>query len=395
VTVRHVVALAAVVLAACASVPSADELALPPASLEHEPIEVPPIELTLDLSIDATLRTPPSPVAGFPLGVYEKDFDMPIQYHPRVQYFIDLFTGRFRDRFTVWLSRRGRFEEMITRELDARGMPDELSLLPLVESGYSVSALSRASAMGLWQFMAGTARLEGLEVSTYLDERRDPGLATIAALQHLQKLYDRYGSWYLSLAAYNSGGGRVDRALAAKNIAVPANDSAFWQIRDVLPQETRDYVPAFIASSVLAQYPDLFGLDEISVERPEPIDTVVVPDATDFAVIAEAAGITEAEVRRLNPQYVRGVTPNRRASPVRLPSGTAPAFQVAYAAVPPNKRVRVREHVVRNGETLSGIAKRYGTTVAAIQEANNIKRANRLRVGQRLRIPLAATRRSG
>jgi membrane-bound lytic murein transglycosylase D len=281
---------------------------------------------------------------------------------------------------------------MIVDELRARDLPIELLHLPLVESGYSTSALSRASALGLWQFIAGTARIEGLEVSSWVDERRNPERATAAALQHLEKLHSQYGSWYLALSAYNAGPGRVNRALDRRGIGTPTDESSFWAIRDLLPRETRDYVPLFIAASVISRYPALFGFDGVEPQLPDLYDVVTVPDATDLVVIAEAAGTTEVEIRRLNPQYIRGVTPPDRSAPIRLPEGLASAFEVAYSAIPPEKRIRVREHIVRRGETLSAIAARYGTSVRVIQDANGIRRPDRLQIGQRLRIPVAQTR---
>ena len=160
----------------------------------------------------------------------------------------------------------------------------------------------------------------------------------------------------------------------------------------MLPSETRNYVPKLIAATVIARNRALFGFADVAPMPPVAMDEVVVPDATDFDVIAEAAGVTVGEIAALNPQYYRGVTPPRRASNVKVPAGTGEAFTVAYAAIPPAERVRYRDHVVSRGETLSGIASTYGVTVAALQETNGIARANRIRVGQRIRIPSAARR---
>jgi membrane-bound lytic murein transglycosylase D len=382
-------------LPACATrapvaVPLPEPLRPPVDVAQPGPADIPPIELVLDVPVH--LPDAPVPLAGFPTGVYANDFEIPIQYHVRVGDFLELFTGRFRNDFSIWLSRRGRFETMIVDELRARDLPIELLHLPLVESGYSTSALSRASALGLWQFIAGTARIEGLEVSSWVDERRNPERATAAALQHLEKLHSQYGSWYLALSAYNAGPGRVNRALDRRGIGTPTDESSFWAIRDLLPRETRDYVPLFIAASVISRYPALFGFDGVEPQLPDLYDVVTVPDATDLVVIAEAAGTTEVEIRRLNPQYIRGVTPPDRSAPIRLPEGLASAFEVAYSAIPPEKRIRVREHIVRRGETLSAIAARYGTSVRVIQDANGIRRPDRLQIGQRLRIPVAQTR---
>lgn len=385
----------ALLLPACAArapvvLPEPEPVRAPLDVAEPGTPDIPPIELVLDVPVH--VPDAPVPLDGFPAGVYANHFEIPIQYHVRVGDFIELFTGRFRNDFEIWLSRRGRFEAMIVDELRTRDLPIELLHLPLVESGYSTSALSRASALGLWQFIAGTARIEGLEVSPWVDERRNPERATAAALQHLEKLHTLYGSWYLALAAYNAGPGRVNRALERRGIQTPTDESSFWAIRDLLPRETRDYVPLFIAASVVSRYPALFGFEGIEPQLPDRYDVVTIPDATDLIVIAEAAGTTEDEVRRLNPQYIRGVTPPDRSALVRLPEGLGAGFEVAYAAIPPDERIRVKEHVVRRGETLSGIAARYGTTVRIIQDANGIRRPDRLQIGQVLRIPMTRTR---
>jgi membrane-bound lytic murein transglycosylase D len=389
---RHHLASAAALL--CAATIGCRPQAVPQLPAAPDPFdlgdigagELPPLDLLLD-AIPVHHAEPPTPLSGFPAGVYENDFEMAIHFHPRVLDFIDLFTGRFRDRFAIWLGRRGRFEPMITDALRDKGLPAELLHLPLVESGFSVTALSRARALGLWQFMAGTARIEGLEVSAWLDERRDPERATLAAVQHLERLQRRYGSWYLALAAYNSGPGRVDRALAARGLPIRSPDSAFWTIRSGLPAETRDYVPSFLAAAVISRYPALFGFSDVLPAEPDQYDVVTVPDETELAVIAKAAGVAPEEVAYLNQQYVQGVTPPGRSAAVRIPAGTAEAFEVAYAAIPPAERVTIRWHVVRSGETLSSIAARYGSTVDAIRMANGITQPNRLSVGRRLRIP--------
>jgi membrane-bound lytic murein transglycosylase D len=319
-------------------------------------------------------------------------YDMEMALNDRVQFWIDLFTGRERDNFARYLSRQGIYEDMINERLAARDLPRELLYLALIESGFSPVARSRASAIGLWQFMAATARAEGLEVSEFVDDRRHADRATDAALQHLQRLYDQFGSWYLAAAAYNSGAGRVQRALRRSANSERGHDSLFWRIHSALPAETRNYVPKLIAATVIARNRTRFGFEDVIVLRPASLDTVVVPDATDLEVIAEAAGISREFVVELNPHLYRGVTPPRRQTAVLLPDGRGEPFAIAFAAIPPEKRLRFLEHVVRRGETLSGIASRYGSSVPLLQEANGIRRANQIRVGQRIRIPSAGMR---
>jgi membrane-bound lytic murein transglycosylase D len=371
--------------------PTLDDLAVPV-------VEVPGInEIALVTFEPAPFPDPagveiPSSKERAPAGLDLSGYDISMAVNERVQYWIDLFTGRERDRFALYLARQGQFEEMINQKLRDRGLPSELLYLALIESGFSPVARSRARAVGLWQFITGTARLEDLEVSEFVDERRHAERATTAALNHLEKLYAQFGSWYLAAAAYNSGSGRVERALARRAGGARGHDSLFWRIHAVLPAETRNYVPKLVAATVIARNRELFGFDGISPMRAPAVDTVTVPDATDLDVIAEAAGVTKEAVAELNPHFYRGVTPPRRSAQVLLPDGVADAFSVAFASIPPEKRVRFREHVVRRGETLSQIAARYGTTISVIQAANGIRRANRIQVGQRLRIPSSATR---
>jgi membrane-bound lytic murein transglycosylase D len=327
--------------------------------------------------------------AGVLEGVNPTDFDFPFHYNERVGFWVDYFAGRNRERFALWLARKGRYEAFIREQLRARGLPQDLIYLAMVESGFSPQALSRAKAVGIWQFMAGTARLEGLEVSEYVDERRDPVRSTEAALNHLKKLYDQFGSWYLAAAAYNAGPGRIARILEERVGGARGADSLLWKIEDALPAETRNYVPRILAAAIVSKYAERFGFGDVEPLPPDTFDVVEVPDATELAVIAQAAGAPEEEIKRLNPHFYRGVTPPGRAVTVRIPAGRAEAFAVAYAKIPPERRVRVKQHVVKKGETLSGIAARYGVTVAALRKANRLegKDDRRLPVGKRLRIP--------
>jgi membrane-bound lytic murein transglycosylase D len=378
-------------VAACAHNPAA----LPkPAvvDIDFDPLEVDPIDLIgEDFEPAPFLVSPtdaiPTSEAEAPEGLNLSGTTIPLQINPRVQFWLDAFTGRERERFRLYLARQGRYEDMIRSKLRGAGLPEELLYLAMIESGYSPIARSHASAVGMWQFMAATARIEGLEVSEYVDERRHVELSTDAAVRHLERLYGQFGSWYLAAAAYNSGSGRVSRALRSRANGETGDDSLFWRIHDVLPRETRDYVPKLVAATIIAMNRAAFGFDDVLPFDPQPVDLAMVPDATDLAIIAEAAGVEEDDILSLNPHLPRRMTPPGREYEVFLPPGTAPAFVVAYAEIPPDKRVRFLEHTVRRGETLSHIAARYGTSIRLVQETNGIRNANRLRVGQRLRIP--------
>ncbi|HEX7050495.1 MAG TPA: LysM peptidoglycan-binding domain-containing protein [Longimicrobiales bacterium] len=313
------------------------------------------------------------------------DFDIPIEYNDRVRFWMEYFRDRHPDRFADVLARMGRYQEMIAARLRARGMPQDLIFLPLIESGFLPVARSRAGAVGMWQFIAPTARRYGLEVSRYVDERRDPVAATDAALRYLDDLYQRFGDWYLAMAAYNGGENRIERILREHRAEAGTSDSiSFWEIGDDLPRETRNYVPKFLAAAILSRYRDRYGFDDVTPEPASAFDTVTVPDATALDVIARAAGTDPGVIERLNPQYIRGVTPPGRAARVRIPAGRAEAFATAYARIPPNRRAHVLDHIVASGETLSGIARRYGTTVAQLREVNHIRDPRTLAIGRRL-----------
>jgi membrane-bound lytic murein transglycosylase D len=331
---------------------------------------------------------PADEASSAPVGIDISKFELPIQYNERVQEYLDLYARRRSSVFSAWLKRMGRYRPYIEERLAAHGMPRELVYLPLIESGYEATAKSNASAVGLWQFMSGTARSEGLEVSDYVDERRDPFRSTDAALRHLAGLHKLFGSWYLAAAAYNSGSGRIARLLKQYG-RTKGPDELFWEVQDELPQETRGYVPGLIAAAIIGEYPQLFGLAGVVPDAPIRFETVSVPGATELGAVAQASRTISDEIHMLNPHYHRGFTPPGRHSEVRVPIGAAGDFQTAFARIPVEDRTRrlTRTHIVRRGETLSGIAAHYGTTVAALQKANHITRPHLVRIGRKLVIP--------
>jgi membrane-bound lytic murein transglycosylase D len=324
-TLRTALFLAPLVLVACA----------PRHAARPEP--APPPRITLpppQYEVPAREPEPEPAVAPSVLDLVDfSSFTMPVQVNEHVLSYIDMFTGRARGRFEQWLQRQGQYEPMIQQQLAARDIPPELIYLALIESGFVPTAVSSASAVGIWQFMAPTGRMEGLRIDEFVDERRDPIRATEAAARHLRRLHDRYGSWYLAAAAYNAGSGRIDRALAAGVDGRRGDDELFWEIRHLLPTETRNYVPQLIAASIVGTHRHLFGFDGVP-QQPLAFDTVEVPDATEFAVLAEAAGVAQTTIAALNPHYIREMTPPGRSSTVRLPVGRGEPFRVAYAQIP-------------------------------------------------------------
>jgi membrane-bound lytic murein transglycosylase D len=314
-------------------------------------------------------------------------FDLPITVNERVAFWIQFFATRHRDWFATYLRRMGRYEEHILSRLEARGLPQDLIYLALIESGFTPRAYSKAHAVGIWQFIPGTGRRFGLEQTPYVDERRDPLKSTEAALSYLEELQRRFGSWYLAAAAYNCGENRVERLLQQHAGGARGHDSLYWHISEWLPAETRNYVPKMLAAAIVAKHRDQYGFADVEPDPAERWETTWIPDATDLAIIAELSATPEAEIRLLNPQFLQGITPPRRRVQVRLPVGSVDAFDERYALLPPDRRVRFLHHTVARGETLSGIARQYGTTVAALQDANGIRNPSSLRAGARLVIP--------
>lgn len=317
----------------------------------------------------------------------EVRWDLTVTRNERVEYWIDFLKGRNHERTRLWLERSGRYGPMIRAQLRERGMPEDLLYLALIESGFSPRAYSRAHASGIWQFIEETGRRYGLRVTNYLDERRDPIKSTTAALDYLEELYERFGSWYLAAAAYNTGENRVDRILRQRAGGKRGDDSLFWKIAPHLPRETRDYVPLMLAAGHIAKEPEKYGFEDLEYQAPLDFETVSVPGGTSLRAVARAAELDLSEVKDLNPQFVRSVTPPGSDWSIRLPRGRGKVYAQNFGRVLEEERLAHIEHRVRRGETLSHIARRYGTTVAALREANAGIRPNRIIVGQRIMVP--------
>jgi len=310
----------------------------------------------------------------------------------RVLEYLRFFQIDARDRFEIWLSRLGRYEGMIRDRLRRKGLPEDLLYLTLIESGLSNTAVSRARAVGMWQFIASTGRNYGLEIDPWVDERRDPFKATDAAVNHLADLVQRLGSVYLAAAAYNAGAGRVERGLRQLPGEVDSlTDHVFFQLSDrrYLRRETRDYVPKLIAAALIAKQPARYGFTGITPLPPLVFDDVLVADATGLDVVARLADTTVAALLELNPHFVRGVTPPGREVTVRVPLGRGDRVARRYAELAVTDRITFIDHYVTRGETLSGIARRYRVSQAMIEGANLRLRPQALRVGQRIVIPMS------
>lgn len=248
------------------------------------------------------------------------DWDLPNLQHERVDYWVERFTTDKRDDFERFLQRKGRYEPMIREKLVARGMPQDLVYLAMIESGFQPKAYSSAHASGIWQFIAPTGQRYGLEINRAVDERNDPEKATDAALSYLSDLYDRFGSWYLSAAAYNTGENRVGRIMREVTGSERGTERSYYDISNRLPAETRDYVPLMIAAARISKEPARYGFGDLEPEEPHQVEIVKAAPATPLETIARGSGTTVAEIRELNPQLKLDRTRNDQHSEIRVPT---------------------------------------------------------------------------
>ncbi|MYI46702.1 MAG: LysM peptidoglycan-binding domain-containing protein [Gemmatimonadetes bacterium] len=307
----------------------------------------------------------------------------------RVDWWVSYWQTRARDRFTRALVRMGRYEDFIDAEIAARGLPPSLRYLPVIEAGYYPPAVSPAGAAGLWQFMPATARWMGLGITPLVDQRFDPWAATPRALDFLAELQKQFKSWFLTLAAYNGGPGRVERTIRAYGGGAPRDDDLFRRIRDRLPAETRDFIPRFLAAARVGSDPGAYGFGDYEKDAPWTFDEIVVGEAVSIDVVAIAAGAPEQRVRDLNPHLVLGLTPAGDSTLLRVPEGTGAGFAERLAAIPADRRVTFTSHSVAAGETLWRIAQNYRVPVSALQAANPDVEPRRMQIGSRLVVPRA------
>ncbi|MFH1763198.1 MAG: transglycosylase SLT domain-containing protein [Gemmatimonadota bacterium] len=313
---------------------------------------------------------------------------------PKVQRWIESFQTRDAFLFRTSLARMGRYQDMVEEELRAAGLPASLAFLPIVESWYNPRAVSWVGAAGLWQFMPPTARGMGLQVDRLIDERRDPFRSTPLALLYLSELNQQFDSWFLALAAYNGGPGRLDRLLKRSGQGDEGHDGLFLEVLEQLPRETREFVPRFLAAARIGRDPAAYGFDDVVPEAPWRFDEVVVPDATSLDVVARVSQVDQGLLEELNPQLLKGLTPAGVPTRMRVPEGAGGAFDQAYAQIPPEERVTFLEHSVTQGETLTHIARQYGVSVDDLQAMNPTVQARRMQIGQRVVVPKAPSVRS-
>ncbi len=296
---------------------------------------------------------------------------------------IEFYRGPGRAKLERFYRRGLRYLPYIFDIVEEEGLPRDLAYLPMIESGFNPRARSRAGAVGIWQFMRGTARKYGLRVDWWMDERRDPLKSTRAAMHYLRDLYEEFGSWDLALAAYNVGEGRIRRL--RRN-----DDLTYWEVRRRLPRETRLYVPSFFAVVLLLKDPEAFGLSlDTTGVQPWAFDTVYVPAPVELRLVARWAGTTVETLEDLNPAFRRWATPpDLKGFYLRVPPGTREQVQAGMESTPRRQWVTKRIHRVRRGESLWTIARKYGVSVSAIARANHLRRRSLIHPGQRLWIPV-------
>ena len=313
--------------------------------------------------------------------------DMPIDANARVVASLHFFQTRGRKTFAIWLQRAGRYRTLIGDILRREGMPSDLFYLAVIESGLNPRAYSRSRAVGLWQFMARTGRMMGLKRTHWIDERRDPVKATVAACRYLKDLKEEFGDWRLALAAYNAGPGRVRRAIARDG----TND--YWQLD--LPRETKNYVPLFMAAAVIAKDPQLFGFKPQAEEPPFTYEKVVLPadwPYVDLKAAAQLLGIERKVLHDLNPELRQDITPpgSRSSYTLRVPPGKGRILLDQYASLPIPQKAAVHQYRVQRGDTISGIAQTFGVSTRVIAAANSLRNPNLIRSRQILYIPIPA-----
>jgi len=369
------------------AVPSEDlDLAVAKDAASDEESDTPSQPAPIDEIADMTLPAgDPSLAARAERELIAVPHDLPLTVNDSVLQYLGFFTTtRGRAIVSRGLDREGRYNDMIRRVLKEEGVPQDLIYLAQAESAFQPDAVSRAGARGIWQFMPFRGEEYDLSRSYYVDDRSDPEKATRAAARHLRDLYGMFGDWYLVMAAYNSGPLNVVKAIQRTGYA------DFWELqkRRVLPKQTQNYVPIILALALVAKQPQLYGV-QVDPEKPPQVDTISLSHPIDLHLVADASSTDVDDLRLLNPELLRNVTPGLSGFQLKLPAGAARNFQENIQQVPEEKWTSWRLHSTEAGETLSDIAKHYRVTVPAIEAANHLEPHATLPPGFLLNVPTA------
>ncbi|MFH1701449.1 MAG: LysM peptidoglycan-binding domain-containing protein [Candidatus Zixiibacteriota bacterium] len=307
-------------------------------------------------------------------------YNVPMVLNDRVKKSIIYFQTVAREAFEKYLERSGKYIPLMTEILEQHGIPSDIVYLPIIESGFNCKAYSWARASGPWQFIASTGRTYGLNRNWWYDERRDFVKSTHAASKFLKHLYEKFGSWELALAAYNGGPGRVNRTIKSQKT------SNFWDMK--LRKQTEDYVPFYMAATIIAKNPELYGF-YVNYDDPITYDEVVIKKCLDLKTVAKAIGVSKETLVELNPELLREVTPPGKSKyNLRLPAGTKDRFLTSLPQLKSPQETEWVRHKIKRGETVSSIASKYGVSQYAIFEANNLNRHARIYAGKSLIVPV-------
>jgi membrane-bound lytic murein transglycosylase D len=359
-------------------------LALAPALVQAEPVSN---QLPSKSVLPSQLKPPTEDIAQLDElideAAEEKPYHIPLILNDSVENHLEYFKTRGRDVFQRWLDRSARYIPVMKDIFKEKNLPEDLVYVAMIESGFNPYAVSWAKAVGPWQFMPATGKLYGLKIDWWIDERKDPIKSTMAAAEHLKDLHNLFGSWPLALASYNAGAGKVQRAV------LRTRSDDFWDLKAsrYIRKETKNYVPKYMAATIIAKNPEAYGFTVTSIE-PFKFDEVVVDQSTDLRLIASCANCTYGEIKELNPEIKRWVTPPQYSSYVlRIPNGRKDTFLANYAAIPAEQKIKWERHLVQKGETLAVLAKKYNTTPDALRDINGIKK-DRVIPGKHILIPL-------
>lgn len=340
-----------------------------------------------DAPIKEVTVTPPE--AGYEPNAHYGHIATP--ENPSVQKWINYFTGRGRKYMQVYLERSSRYIPMMKGVFRERGMPEELVYIALIESGFSASAFSHASAVGYWQFIRDTGKRYNLKIDSYVDERRDPILSTQAAANYLDTLYGMMGDWYLALGSYNAGENRIMRAVKKRGT------KDFWELasmRRALPRETANYIPKFIAAVHIARDPAKYGFNNIDFHPEFEFESITISKPVSLELLAQGMNVPYEDLKKMNPRYKSDYVPvySDRQNALRVPKGQTAialaALEKSYSDAPRIYIATFEFYKVRRGDTLSGIARKFRTSIARIRDLNDwAGRKTFIKIGQRIKVP--------